>query len=116
YVVDRPREPRIIDRLEHVVDGLCGECTERVVFMCGDEDRRRHGIRTDFANDGEPVDDRHLYVEENEVRLPRSDCDDRVSPAAPLIDDVEAAESDEARADSLPREWFVVDDDRPPRS
>lgn len=41
-------------------------------------------------------------------------CDDRVPPAATLVDHVEAAERVETRANSFPRERLIVDDEGTP--
>jgi len=66
-------------------------------------------LGSDCPNHVEPVHARHLDVEENEIRMERSDRVDGRGSVASYSDDLNAALAAEEILDALSPEWLVVD-------
>ena len=61
-------EPRVVERLEQVVDRRELERAQRVAIVGGHEDDRRHPLGADRAHHVEPGELGHLVVEQHEIR------------------------------------------------
>ena len=107
-------EPRLVDRLQQVVDRVDLERLDRVLIVGGDEDDVRRRLRVDHAprhlETGQP---RHLDVEEHDVGLQSLDRAQRLDAVAGLPDHLDAADLAEQIAQLVPRELLVVDQDAP---
>ena len=112
--LERLRQPGRVDRLQHVVDGVHRERLDRVLVERGDEDELRQQVRLEQpAGDFESGQAR--ASERRGTRCPgcSSPASRRAStPSAGLAGDVHAPGLAEQEAQLLPRQLFVVDDER----
>jgi hypothetical protein len=70
----------------------------------------RHPSRPSRPKDVEPVELRHLHIEEHEVRRQRVECRESLSTVATFTDDLDVVTLLEQLADPSACEWLVVDD------
>jgi len=86
------------------------ECRERVLVVRRHEHGGRHVGRSDGAHDLEPGHAGHLYVEEYEIGLQRSNCLDCRNAVADHADDLDAALLSHQARHALAAEGLVIDD------
>ena len=111
--LQRVGEPLAVERFEQVVERADLECAQRVLIVGGDEDDQRHALAADRFDHFEAVHLRHLNIEEDEIRLVIDDGGHGFFSVAALRDDLDIAFTGQQRGKSLPREWFIVHDQRP---
>ena len=111
----RGDEPLLVERLEQVVERADAERVERVPLERGDEDDRRRRRAADGAGDVEPVERRHLDVEEDEVGVLARDRLQRGGAVVALADEVDVRMRGEERAQPPAGQRLVVDDERADR-
>ena len=91
HTIDGLREALTTDGLEDVVERVNLERRERVLVVRRHEHDCGHLRRSDLANHLEPVELRHLDVEEHEVRRQATNLIDGRTTVATLADDVDVA-------------------------
>ena len=110
--LERLLEPVGVDRLQDVVDGVHRKRVDRVLVERGDEHQLRQDIGLDQPpRDFEPGQAGHLHVEEHQVRLQLAGQPQRLDAVGGLTDDFDAADLAEQKAQLLPRQLLVVDDE-----
>src|SRR5690606_25337472 len=99
--LDRFAETVRIERLEHVVDGVRIERTERELVIRGREDGDRHVRGAERLEDTETVQPRHLNIEEEQVGTYGLDQRHSLLAAPRLADDVDVGLRLEMKAHAL---------------
>ncbi len=94
----RPVEPRLVVRLEEVVDGLHLEGLHGELLEGGHEDHRRHPRQADGVDHLEPVQPRHLHVEKDDVHIEPAQHLDRLRPVRRFAHDLCARLGRQVRA------------------
>ena len=117
-----PAAPRPLERqiealrvhwLQEIVDGVDRERVNRVLVEGRDEDELRQRLRLhESPGDFEPVQPRHLHVEEEQVRLQFAAEAQRLHAVGRLRDDLDAAGLAEEEAQLLPRQLFIIHHER----
>ena len=109
HVGERGGEPRIVDRLQHVVDGACFEGLHRESVVRRHEDDHRQLMRLQLGEHVEARESGHLDVEEHEVRAMFANRLERLAAVAALADDFDVVRHAQAQLQAAPRQRFVVD-------
>ena len=85
-----------------------------MLVVGGDEHELRvRAAAQQTARDLEPGQARHLHVEHHQIRRLLLDDAQRLDPVVGLCHDLDAADLAQQEAQLLPRQLFIVDDDRP---
>ena len=109
HVRERGGEPRIVDGLEHIVDGARLEGLHRETIVGGDEHDHRQLVRLQLGQHVEARQPRHLDVEEHEVGLLFADRVERLAAVAALPDDLDVVGHAQAQLQTAPRQRLIVD-------
>ena len=105
----RQLEPRLVDRLQQVVDRVDLERLDGVLIVRRDEDDVRPVLRVEHPpRHLEPGQPGHLHVEKHDVGLQAIDGRERLDPVARLPDHLDAPHLPEEVAQFVPRQLFVV--------
>src|SRR6266566_7037375 len=102
-------EADVVYGLEQVVEGAELERRYRVVVEGCHEDHGRHLVCTDLGDDIEPVQFRHLDVEENEIGLVRADSSDGLQSVLTLSHDLNIGYACQKCAQTLAGQRLIVD-------
>jgi len=94
------------ERLQEVVNGVDFECLHGVLLVGRDEDNGH--VRFNEFEHLEPVEFRHLNIEEEEVRLQVGRCLDRLVAVGTLSHDLNVRTVVQILANNAPGELFVV--------
>ena len=70
--VERFAQPRLLDRLQQVVDGVHLEGAHGVLVVRRDERDERHRLLLQHPHDADAVEFRHLQIEQRQIRRSRS--------------------------------------------
>ena len=105
----RGGEPRIVDRLQDVVDGACFKRLHREPVVCRHEHDHRQLVRLQFGEHVEARQPGHLDVEEHEVRAKFADRLERLAAVAALANDFDVVGQRQAQLQTAPRQCFIVD-------
>jgi hypothetical protein len=104
-------DPFAREGLEHVVQGPCLECPERMLVIGGDEDDRgRQFFRLEQLQEREAVDLGHLDVDEQHVRAFSTDHVQGGAAIGARRDDVDAR-GRQISCEAFARVQLVVHDD-----
>ena len=87
--IDGRAETVLVERLEHVVEGVRVEGLDREVVVGRHEDDRRHGLGPDLGDDVEAAQLGHADVEEDEIRIVFADRIDGGPSVGTLGDDID---------------------------
>ena len=109
--IQRLVKSHVIDGLEQIVERAEFECRHCIVVERGDEDHRRHFIGTHFGDHVEAVQLGHLHVEKNQVRLIGANGGDCLQSILTLANNLDVGNARQQRAEPLPSQRFVVDDE-----
>ena len=104
---------RLAHRFGQVVDGIHLECLDGVLVERRDEDHEWQKPAPQQPDDAEPVDFRHLDVEERDVGVVPLDELDRFGAVRRLADDGDVGHGPEGGGQKRPRWALVVGDDDP---
>src|SRR5262245_16604388 len=96
------------DRFQEVVDRMHLECTQRVLIVGGRKYDR--DLASNQIEDFEPVELRHLHVEEQQIRRQLRYGLHSFEAIGALRDDVHVWLGGEELAQDCPCQWFIVDD------
>ena len=97
--------------LQQVVEGMDFEGAKSVVVVSSNENDGRHVVRADRFDYGEAVTGRHLYVEENEVRLEFFDRGNRGFATARFAEDLNVRFLAEKANDFAASGRFIIDNE-----
>lgn len=110
-----------IERLKQVVDSVDIEGADRILVVCGGENKLgqlpalivfQFAMAIDDAlNDGKAIQARHLYVKEDDVGMVLLDEFDSFDSICALSDDVDVRRGLEQVGEFVAGELFVVDDE-----
>ena len=112
HVRERRGEPRIVDGLEHVVDGARLEGLHREPVVRRDEHDHRQLVRLQLGQHVEAREPGHLDVEEHQVRPLLADRVERLAAVAALADDLDVVGHAQAQLEPAPRQRLIVDQQR----
>src|SRR5258705_12557629 len=107
----RGRQLGVAERLQQIVERVHAKRLEREFFVRGDKDDRRHPLGADRADHTEPVDLRHLHVEQDEVGLERFDRLDRRLAVGAVTNGFELRILADQLAQPCAGQGLVVDDE-----
>ena len=108
--VQRVAQPRLVDGLQQVVDGVQLEGPHRVFLVSRDERDQRHFVLLEGADHAEPVELGHVQVEQRQVRLLLHDQRHRLPARIRFADDADVVEAAEERGEERSRRPLVVGD------
>jgi hypothetical protein len=109
----RQLEPRLLDRLEQVIDGVHLERLDSVLIVRRHENDVRPVLRVEHPpRHFESGQAGHLHVQKDDVGLQPVDRRKRFDAVAGLADYLDAPELLEQVPELVPRQLFVVDHDR----
>ena len=97
HMGERGGEPRIVDRLQYVVDGACLKRLHRESVIRRHEDDHRQLMRLQFGEHIEAGESRHLDVEEHEVRAVLANRLERLAAVAAFADDFDVVRHAQAQ-------------------
>jgi hypothetical protein len=100
-----------VEGLEQVIHGVCVEGAHGVLVVRGDEDDGRHAVAVDELQDFEPVQFRHLDVEEKQVGGEFGDGLDGLEAVGALGSDADVRVGAEEFAEVSTRQFLVIYDD-----
>ena len=108
-VRERGREPRIVHRLQHVVDGARFEGLNGEAVVGRHEHDHRQLVRLQLGEHVEAGEPGHLDVEEHEVRAVLANRCERFAAVAALADDLDVVGDAQPQLETAPRQRLVVD-------
>ena len=111
HPLERGPEPRLLERLEQVVEGLDVERLERVALVRGDEDDGRPGLDRQGGRDVEAAGLGHLDVEEHHLGPHPVDRRDRLRALGALADELHVGVLGQEAAEPGARQRLVVHDE-----
>ena len=107
--LDRLREPRPVNGLEQIIDGVDFERFNRVLVEGGHEhDSRLHPAREQLPRYLEPGQPGHLHVEQHEIGSQLLDQPDGIDAVAGLPDDVDPTHLVEQEAELAAGRILIV--------
>ncbi len=109
--VQRVPQPRLVHRLQQVIDGIHLERAHSVLVIRGHKRDERHRLPLKLTNDAHAIELRHLPIEERKVRFLFLDHRDGVSTRRRLPDHRHVFERPQQRDEETSRRPFVVCDD-----
>jgi len=107
---ERLVEPRVVDRLQHVIHGGHVERANGVFVVCGDKDDGGHICSADGPNDAKTIQHRHLHIEQDQIRTLFQDGVHRAFPILGGRQELELGIMTEKSNEPLPGDGFIVDD------
>ena len=99
-----------LEGLQQVIERPRLEGADRVLVVGGDEHDHRQALGGERLDHAEAVQQRHLHVEEYQVRPLLSDRVDRLAPVAAFADDLDVLLSAQGESDAAAGDRLVVND------
>ena len=101
-------ETILVHRFQNVVEGLGFESLQCVLIVSGDEDGQRHVLDAHLAHHGEPIEARHLHIEEHDLGAQARDGAAGFRSVLAFGHDLKLAVGGEQVANGFARQRLVV--------
>jgi hypothetical protein len=104
-------EPRCIEGLEQIIDGVNVERAHSVLVERRNEDDCRRRLSGELSQNGKSIEVRHLDIEKEKLRLPRDRLLDGITAARTRGDHFRFARLLDEAHESASSQFFVVSND-----